>query len=73
MVLILLIFAVYSLHLLVAAVEQDTIDRGLTQEQRAEVMSRQTEFDRAQNIDLADRVLAARVERSWRCYANDKY
>jgi len=38
----------------------------LTREQRAEVMSRQTAFDRAQHIDMADRVLAARVEREWR-------
>lgn len=38
----------------------------LTREQRAEVMSRQTAFDREQNVDMADRVMAAKVEREWR-------
>jgi hypothetical protein len=38
----------------------------LTREQRAEIMSRQSEFDREQHIGLADRILAAWVEREWR-------
>ena len=38
----------------------------LTREQRAEVMSRQTAQEREDHVDMADRVLAARVEREWR-------
>jgi hypothetical protein len=38
----------------------------LTREQRSEIMSRQSEFDREQHVDMADRILAARTERAWR-------
>lgn len=39
----------------------------LTPAQRAEVISRlSTPFDREHNIDLADRILDARVEADWR-------
>ncbi len=39
----------------------------LTREQKAEVMSRQySDLEREEHIDMADRILAARVEREWR-------
>ena len=38
----------------------------LTQEQRAEIMSRQTAQEREDHIDMASRILAGRVEKEWR-------
>lgn len=55
------------LYLLIQAIEADTRDELLTREQKAEVMSRQySDLEREEHIDMADRILAARVEREWR-------
>jgi hypothetical protein len=52
-------------YLLIQAIEADTRDELLTREQKAEIMHRQSDFDKIQQVEMASEILNAKAAKAW--------